>query len=172
MSAIHFDPALPSARSAALKAGHLGRAVKVWARIAGVPVGVLATGGHSGIEWMFSERCTDDEVAFVVGFGVAANGWEPEIPRDIAHAVERLFPEGRLLDCDWHDWNADPDARGTWVSARVDLPTAFAAPNWSPLGRLAFASSDVASTDAGWFEGAIVSGQQAAAEIQDALKAP
>lgn len=171
MSGIVFDPPLPEACSAALKLGHLGRAVKVWARVSGIPAGILATGGHSGIEWMFAERCSGDGTAFVVGFGVAANGWQPDVPPDVVRAVERLFPEGRLLDCEWHDWNADPHARGTWVSGRVDSPAAFAASNWSRLGRLAFASSDIASTDAGWFEGAIASGENAAAEVQAALAA-
>ena len=120
---------------------------------------------------MLSERCSADGPAFVVGFGVAADGWQPDVPADVVRAALRLFPEGRLLDCDWHDWNADAHARGTWVSGRVDSPAAFAASNWSRLGRLTFASSDIASVDAGWFEGAIVSGQSAAAEVLAALAA-
>jgi monoamine oxidase len=118
---------------------------------------------------MFSERLAADGAAYVVGFGVAANGWEPQIPEDIEVAVQRFFPEGRLLDCDWHDWNHDPFSRGTWVAATLDRPEAHAASTWSMTNRLAFASSDFASAEAGWFEGAIISGETAAAEIISTL---
>ena len=169
MAAIAFDPPLVATKLAGLQAGHLGRAVKVWARVAGVPVGILATGGGAGIEWMFSERLAADGTTFVVGFGVAANGWEPQIPRDVAITVQRFFPEGRMLDCDWHDWNADAYSRGTWVAGIVGHPEAHAACTWGREGALAFASSDFAAADAGWFQGAIISGEAAAAEILSAL---
>ncbi|MEP6886496.1 MAG: FAD-dependent oxidoreductase [Gammaproteobacteria bacterium] len=169
MAAIAFDPSLSIAKSAGRKAGNLGRAVKVWAKVEGVPVGTLVTGGGTGIEWMFSERLAADGTAFVVGFGVAANGWEPQIPKDVELAVQRFFPEGRFLDCDWHDWNNDPFSRGTWVAAMLGQPQAHAAFTWSMANRLAFASSDFAAAEAGWFEGAIISGETAAAEIRSAL---
>ncbi len=165
MAAISFDPPLPAPKSAGLRMGHLGRAVKVWARVEGVRLGVLATGGGTGIEWMFSERDAGGGAAFVVGFGVAADGWVPQVPADVELAVGRFFPEGRLLDCDWHDWNSDAQARGTWMSAIAGRPEVHAAASWLRWGRLAFASSDFAAADAGWFEGAIVSGEAAAAEI-------
>jgi monoamine oxidase len=171
MAGITFDPPLPAGRSAAVATGHLGRAVKVWARVEGVAPGVLVTGGDAGIEWMFSERPAEAGASFVVGFGVAANGWTPHMPADAERAVARFFPEGKFLDCDWHDWNADPFARGTWVAGIVGRPELHVDGNWSRLGRLAFASSDIASEDAGWFEGAIVSGEAAAAGVLEILEA-
>jgi monoamine oxidase len=163
---IAFDPPLPQPKADAIRAGHLGRAVKVWVKARGVPVGVLATGGRSEIEWMFSERLAEDgESALLVGFGVADDGWTPNIPADAVAATRRFFPEAEVASVDWHDWNVDPYARGTWLAANLDAPEATAPATWRRHGPLAFASSDFATDQAGWFEGAVTSGETAAAEI-------
>jgi monoamine oxidase len=167
---IAFDPPLPHSKADAVRAGHLGRAVKVWVKARNVPVGVLATGGRSEIEWMFSERLSEDgESALIVGFGVADDGWVPNIPADAVAATRRFFPEADVMSVDWHDWNDDPFARGTWLAANLDAPEAAAAATWNREGPLAFASSDFAADQAGWFEGAVASGEAAAAEIFDYL---
>jgi len=166
---IDFDPPLAPEKSQAAATGHGGRAVKVWAKVKGVPVGVLATGGGTGIEWMFAERATEDGATLLVGFGVAGSDWTPDLPRDLEVALARFFPEAELLAWDWHDWNGDPFARGTWVAATVAAPEAVAATTWVRRGALAFASADFAPDQAGWFEGAVASGEAAAQEILDFL---
>lgn len=165
MADVAFDPPLPPEKMSAIGTGHLGRAVKVWARVENVPVGILATGGGEGIEWMFSERMLADSDTLLVGFGVAAHGWRPSMPDDAARAVARFFPEATFVGADWHDWNADPFSRGAWVASVVGAPGAHAASTWSPEGPLAFATSDFAAREAGWFEAAIISGEDAAAAI-------
>jgi monoamine oxidase len=166
---IDFDPPLSPEKHQAAETGHRGRAVKVWAKVKGVPVGVLATGGGTGIEWMFAERETEDGATMLVGFGVAGDAWTPDLPRDLEVALARFFPEARLVAWDWHDWIADPYARGTWVAATVGAADAVAPATWAGKGPLAFASSDFAPDQAGWFEGAIASGAAAAEEILDYL---
>ena len=165
MRNIRFEPALPAEKSEAIKTGHLGRAVKVWAQVTGVPAGIMASGSGTGIEWMFSEREVVDGTTMLVGFGVAANGWQPDLPRDIEKAVARFFPEAKVVGTDWHDWNSDPYSLGTWVAAKVGAEAATAASTWSRVGPLAFATSDFAPEQAGWFEAAVISGEAAAAEI-------
>jgi monoamine oxidase len=163
---IAFDPALPEPKAEAIRAGHLGRAVKVWVKARGVPVGVLVTGGRSEIEWMFSERLAEDgKSTLLVGFGVADDGWAPNIPADAVAAMHRFFPEAEVTSVDWHDWNDDPFARGAWVTPDIAAPLATAAATWRRHGPLAFASSDFAPDQSGWFEGAVTSGEAAAAEI-------
>jgi len=165
LRAIAFDPPLPQPKAEAVQAGHLGRAVKVWIQARGVPVGVLATGGRSEFEWMLSERLSEDgSTVLLVGFGVA-DGWSPSIPADAVAATRRFFPEAEVVSVDWHDWNSDPFAQGTWVATNLDAPGATAAATWRRHGPLAFASSDFAADQAGWFEGAVVSGEAAASEI-------
>ncbi len=63
----------------------------------------------------------------------------------------------------------DPFARGTWLGPVVGADAAYDAATWTREGRLAFATSDFAREDAGWFEAAIISGEDAAAEIIAAL---
>ncbi len=168
---IAFDPPLPAQKAEAIRLGHLGRAVKIWAKVRGVPPGILATGGGHGIEFLFSERLAADGTTLLVGFGVAGPDWTPDMPNDAQAAVKRLFPEAEFLAADWHDWNADPFARGTWVAGIVGAADAHAYPTWRRHGRLAFASSDIAPEQAGWFEAAAISGEAAAAEIQAVLAA-
>ncbi len=172
MGHIVFDPPLEGARAEGRKLGHLGRAVKIWVKLEGVPVGILATGGGHGIEWMFTERLAADGATLAVGFGVAGEHWQPDIPKDVEKAVSRFFPEARLIACDWHDWIADPFARGTWVNGILGHGAAHHHASWAMTGRLAFASSDIASFDAGWFDAAVISGEEAAAEVAATLSAP
>jgi monoamine oxidase len=129
---------------------------------------VLATGGSEGIEWMFSERATDDGAILIVGFGMARS-FNPAEPGAVARAVARFFPEATLLAYDWHDWVGDPFARGTWVATPLGAERAVAAATWRGPGLLGFASSDIASDSAGWFEGAMISGQQAVDELATLL---
>ncbi|QEX19804.1 monoamine oxidase [Hypericibacter terrae] len=171
MRNIRFDPGLSAGKTEAIAKGHIGRAVKIWVKATGVPVGILATGGGSGsgIEWLFAERPSADGATLLVGFGVAADGWTPAMPRDAEIAMARFFPEAQILAVDWHDWIADPHSLGTWVSAIAGSEALFEHENWRAEGRLAFASSDFAPAHAGWFEGAVTSGEAAADEIARAL---
>ena len=171
MAELGFAPALPADKAGAIGRGHLGSAVKVWAKVAGVGVGILATGGGDGLEWMFAERqASDDGAAMIVGFGVASPGFDPARPGDVERAFARFFPEARLLAFDWHDWIADPFARGAWVASRLGAESDVAAATWKCCGRLAFASSDFASAGAGWFDAAAISGTEAAQEIVQLLR--
>jgi monoamine oxidase len=170
LASIAFDPSLPALQESALATGHIGASVKIWAKVVGVPVGVLATGGGDGIEWMFSERVTADDATLIVGFGLAAN-FDPAKPGAVAQAVARFFPEAKLLAYDWHDWVGDPFARGTWIAPVLGSEQALAPATWRRIGPLAFASSDIAIESAGWFEGAMISGLQAADEVARFLSA-
>jgi monoamine oxidase len=164
LATITFEPPLPVPQAAALKTGHIGASVKIWAKVTGVSVGVLATGGGDGIEWMFSERTVPDGATLIVGFGLACN-FDPAKPGAVQAAVARFFPEATLLSYDWHDWVGDPFARGTWIAPVLGHEAALAPATWRASGSLAFASSDVAVDSAGWFEGAMVSGLQAADDL-------
>jgi monoamine oxidase len=170
MAGLGFAPSLPPEKSAGAGRGHLGRAAKVWAKVADVSVGILGTGGGDGLEWMFAERVARDGAALIVGFGVASPAFDPARPGAVERAVARFFPEGRLLAFDWHDWIADPFARGAWVASRLGAEADTEAATWRRAGRLAFASSDFASSGAGWFDAAAVSGAEAAQEIMDLLR--
>jgi monoamine oxidase len=75
-----------------------------------------------------------------------------------------------MIAHDWHDWVGDPFARGAWVAAPLGAEAGLDARNWEPQGRLAFATSDVAPEQAGWFEAAVISGEAAAAAVARMLE--
>jgi monoamine oxidase len=162
---IAFDPPLPEPKRRAIAHGHEGIAVKIWAEVEGAAVGVLATGGGSGLEWLFAERESGRGTTFLVGFGLASPAFDPDDRAEVERAVARFFPEARLIAHDRHDWIADPFSLGTWVALPHDQPEAVAPATWRPEGRLAFASSDFAEDQQGWFEGAAASGEAAAEAV-------
>ena len=156
-----FDPLLPdpTARAAGTNAG---RAIKLWVRARGAPQGALAAGRGEGIHWMIGDRDLDGD-ALMLGFGYQDPSFDPARREDAERALHAFFPEAELIAWDWHDWNADPWARGTWATATAGAPDLLTPDHFRPHGRIAFATSDVASSEPGWIEGALVSGAEAAA---------
>lgn len=159
--AIGFTPWLSDGKTRALAAGHGGRSFKLWIRAEGVPVGTLVTGDGSGIEFAFAERA-ESGTTYIVAFGLMQEGNHPADPAWVKAQAAKLFPNARVISHDWHDWVDDPFARGTWVAALAGHEAGLDAANWRPEGRIAFASSDYARAQAGWFEGAVISGEDAA----------
>lgn len=162
---IRFTPELPPAKGKAIALGHGGRSFKLWIRAEGIPVGTLVTGDGSGIEFAFAERQGPNGSTYVVAFGLMNDTNRPGDEGWVRAQAARLFPNARVLSYDWHDWVDDPFARGTWVAALVGHEAGLDAANWQPEGRIAFASSDYAPEQAGWFEGAVISGEQAAGAV-------
>jgi monoamine oxidase len=164
---IRFAPELSPAKSKAIALGHGGRSFKLWIRAEGVRVGTLVTGDGSGIEFAFAERSGDDGSTYIVAFGLANEQNHPADASWVREQAAKLFPNARMLSYDWHDWVDDPFARGTWVAALAGHEAGFEAANWQPENRIAFASSDYAPEQAGWFEGAVIAGERAAQAVLD-----
>jgi monoamine oxidase len=162
LQSVSFAPALPELRKAAIARGHCGKAFKLWIRARGVAVGTLATGGGEGIELLFAERAAPDGSVLLIGFGLHLGNARPGDAAWVRREFQRLAPNAEFIDYDWHDWIGDPYARGTWVSVPFDMAEAYESAAWQPFGRIAFASSDIAAEQAGWFEGAVRSGEAAA----------
>ncbi len=125
-------------------------------------MGTLVTGDGEGIEFAFAEREAADGATLIVGFGLSNDQNRPGDASWVKTQFARLFPNARFLSHDWHDWVEDPFARGTWVAAPAGAEAGLDAANWQPETRIAFASSDYARDQAGWFEGAVIAGEDAA----------
>jgi monoamine oxidase len=121
----------------------------------------LASGGPGGLRWLFSERQGADGSTLMVGFGLADGTLDPSDRVSVAASLARFFPEAHLIAWDWHDWIGDPYANGTWVALPADAPWIGDPDVWGREGQIAFATSDFAEVSAGWFEGAIRSGEAA-----------
>lgn len=162
MKSIAFSPGLSPSKRDAITTGHGGKSFKLWLKLEGVAVGTLVTGDGGGIEFAFAERKAADGATLVVAFGLVAEDNRPGDSAWVRTQASRLFPNARLVSYDWHDWVDDPYARGTWVAALAGHEAGLDHVNWQPEGPLAFASSDYARDQAGWFEGAVIAGEDAA----------
>ena len=169
LAGVTFETPLSGPKATAVEIGHGGRAFKIWAKVRDVPVGTLATGGGKGIEFAFAERTVADDIAMVVGFGVHSNKNRPGDHNWVTTEMAKFFPNSEVIAHDWHDWLNDPFARGAWVAVPVGVESSFTWKAWAPEGRLAFATSDIARENTGWFEGAVISGEDAAAAIASLL---
>jgi monoamine oxidase len=161
ISTIEFRPQLRPRQKLAVQTGHGGCAIKLWIAASKVPVGILATGGGRGIQWMFAERSAED-ATLIVAFALNDGSLDPNSRPDISAALHRFFPEAGLIGWDWHDWSTDPWSRGTWVAVPADAPWIADSAEWHPHHRAVFASSDFSPESPGWFEAAIVAGERAA----------
>lgn len=164
LATIHFDPALRPPQAQLATERHQGRAMKMMLRVQGVAPGTLVTGESEGLRLMFAERRLQDGSTLIIGFGLHDEVTDTSHVA-MARAVGTFFPEGRLLSHDWHDWIRDPWSAGTWVSHGLGQSPLFEGAAWAAWGRLHFATSDIASRDSGWFEGAIIAGEEAADAI-------
>ncbi|MFL5767713.1 MAG: FAD-dependent oxidoreductase [Actinomycetota bacterium] len=97
----------------------------------------------------------------VTGFS-GVRGIDPTEPAAVDEALKEYLPDSEVLRSDGHDWNADPFSRGAWFSPRPGWDTRGGGSLMAPEGRLAFATSDISPSGAGWIEGAVVAGHHAA----------
>jgi monoamine oxidase len=165
---ITFDPPLP-ARLQAIAGANSGRAIKVWVRARGVPAGSLAVGRGNGLHWIYADRELPDGSVLALGFGFQIAGFDPADGESVTGAIRAFWPEAEILAHAHHDWNADSFARGTWLTEHPDrlIPPVEGAITGR---RLVLAGSDVASHEAGWIEGALRSGADAAGYVLERLR--
>jgi monoamine oxidase len=158
---VRFDPPLPPAATVAAGA-NAGRAVKLWFRARGMPAASLAAGRGAGVDWLYADRSLPDGSVLALGFGYDDPEVDPTDRADVERALHAFWPEAELVAHHVHDWNADPWARGTWLTDPAGRAGLISAASFPPHGRIAFAGSDVAPREAGWIAGALVSGADAA----------
>lgn len=167
-----LDPPAPETARRAFGSS-AGAAIKVWLLTRGVPVGSLAFGRGHGVHLMYGDRPygVDGEQTLVVGFGWPAAGFDPTSTDDLQRALAAFHPGAELVAHTTYDWIGDPASRGTWVASPAGRPEVVAAENFPRHGRVVFATSDIATEQSGWYEGALVSGAAASRQLL-ALLAP
>ena len=162
-SDIRFTPSLPDRLEDAFGCS-AGKAFKVWLLTRGVPHRALAFGRGHGVNWLYGDR-VDGDTTLVVGFGWPVDGFDPSDSADLEQALHRFFPDAELLEHTMHDWLTDAASLGTWVNPTAGQSGRLTPDTWAPTGRLTFATSDVAAEHSGWYEGALVSGRDAARAV-------
>jgi monoamine oxidase len=169
LPAISFSPELPPAVAEASGA-NAGAAVKVLMLARGVAPHGIAVGVGPGLNWLYADAERDGTV-LVIGFGWHDEGFDPGDRAAVERALRAFHPEAELVDWAHHDWLGDPASRGTWLTAPAGRPDLVAPARFAPVGRIVFAGSDVAREQAGWFEGALRSGSDAATTVRALVEA-
>jgi monoamine oxidase len=172
---VALDPPHDPRIAEAANAGQPCHSIKVWALAENVPAGLLAAGWGPPLQWL-GEVDQLDGAQLLVGFAHDASAIDPDDVGSVQAAIECYAPGARVLASDWHDWSADPWARGAWGMWR---------PGWvrdgtlgalgARHGAVAYASSDYAPEWPGWIAGAVSAGHHAARmllEPADALARP
>lgn len=157
---ITFDP-VPPQRTVEAFGTSSGKAFKVWLLATGVPERSLAYGRGEGLNWIYGDRAVEGGT-LAISFGWPVGGFDPTDTEDVTRALRAFYPDASLVAHTTYDWIADPASAGTWVNTPAGNPALLRVENFPPHGRVAFATSDFAERDAGWFEGALVAGAAAA----------
>lgn len=165
LPAIEFTPELPS-RTAEAAGANAGAAVKVLMLTRNVAPHGIAVGIGPGLNWLYADA-EQDGLTLVVGFGWEDASFDTGDRGHVERALTAFYPEAELVDWKSHDWIADPASSGTWLTAPAGNADLVDPSRFAPIGRLVFAGSDVSSKEAGWFEGALISGARAARHIID-----
>jgi monoamine oxidase len=158
---IAFEPALAAPKQAAADQRHVGEVSKVIAVVRGGPSSYLGIGWDTPINAGFVAFPTSDGQLFM-GFS-SHDRVELADHAAVDHAVRAHLPNVEVVTTAGHDWVTDPFSKGSWLSVP---PTWFSDGTFDalrePEGRILFAGSDIAAEGAGWIEGAVASGRDAA----------
>jgi monoamine oxidase len=157
---IRFTPELP-APTAAAAGQNAGAAVKVLMLARGIEPHGIAVGIGPGLNWLYADTELQGET-LVTGFGWEDPVFDPYDRTHVERALQAFFPSAELVDVRAHDWIADTASRGTWLTAPAGRSALIEPVRFRPLDALVFAGSDVSEHEAGWFEGALLSGAKAA----------
>lgn len=161
---IDIEPVLLGGIAQLAAEGHAGRSRKDWLVLDGVPdhFRVFASRGPFG--YFRSEEQLPDGGVLAVGLAPEDEG---EIETGALEAMirEHYLPEARIRARMTYDWNDDPHAKGTWFVPRPGQYAALAAVT-PQTPQLFVIGGDLDPEFPGTIEGAISSGQRAAAAIK------
>ena len=181
---IEYDPLLPPARDLIMQRAPMGALMKVEAvyprpfwRDAGLTGQFLTVGGPVG--YAFDNSPPDAALGVLAGFvgGTQNLTWGPKPLAERRAAVlaqyARLFGDDRFLSpSDYFDmdWTTEQWSRGgpTALFAPGAL-TEFGPALRAPVGRIHWAGTETADFWQGYMDGAVRSGERAAAEVLGAL---
>ncbi len=161
---IAFDPPLSPEKRRIQALGNSGASTKVLAIARGVPPGFQCAGWPATLQAVVGTREMPDGGRLVIGFS-GVGGIDPTDHGAVQEALRAYLPESEVLVSDGHDWVADPFSKGTWFAPPPGWESGDADAQIAPEGRWAFAGGDIATIGAGWIEGAVLSGRDAARTV-------
>jgi uncharacterized cupin superfamily protein len=169
---IALDPPLPAIEAELVEAGLNSTGLKLWARVRGHRRFLAqAPDGHP-LTFAWPEYFLDDDTSIIVGFGPDAGVLDGNDAGAVQEILRRWIPDIAVVDSVTYDWVADPFSQETWATFRPGQLTGGWATLRRPHGRMLFAGGDYAAGWAGFVDGAIQSGMDAAATVRSWVNAP
>ncbi|KAA5834963.1 NAD(P)/FAD-dependent oxidoreductase [Saccharopolyspora hirsuta] len=159
---IKFLPGLPEVHATATEQGvGVPNVRKLWLHVRGVPDDVTVSGveGDQLVTVISQGRLDDGQLMFAIN---ALPVLDIRDRSAVEVALKEVLPEATLVDFRAQDWGSDPYALGAWALRKPNQLTAQLPEIQQPHGRIAFATSDIASGWIGFVEGAFESGLRAA----------
>lgn len=176
---IFYEPALPSQRDALAQRSPMGSVIKYWVayrepfwRKRGLNGDV--TSDRPPTDGFYDASPPDASVGLLVGFieagpALALSGRPMEERRKliVARIADLLGPEGTdAIDYVDNDWPAEPWTRGCYgANMGIGVLTTLGPVLREPFGRIHWAGTETSPVWSGYIEGAIRSGERAAAEV-------
>ena len=160
---VAFDPPLSPEKQRIAALGHPGASTKVLGVARGVPPDFQSAGWPATLQAVVGgPEMPGGRLVF--GFS-GVGGIDPHDRAAVEKAIREYLPTCEVLTSDGHDWVADPFSKGTWFAPPPGWESGDADGQAAPEGRLVFAGGDIGPVGAGWIEGAIVSGGEAARRV-------
>jgi monoamine oxidase len=168
---IEFTPELPAAFQGAGDNGMAARNFKrVWARIHGdLPVITGVGSDRRAVQYFWTDRLVDGGQLLT---GYSGNpGFDVEDPDALRAGFEEIVGDAEVVDVRGYDWaNSEFTAGGSHHFPGVT--TTYFPAVLQPVGRLGFATADVATTSSAGVDGAITQGIRAARDVRDLATSP
>lgn len=165
---VQFKPELPDAVRSAAQERHPGKGGKFFLKVDGQigNVATVAPGRPLNYTMTFTQSARS---TLLVAFSSDMDLVDHYDHETLQTELGVHLPGARLLSSTFHDWNADPHAKGTWATyrpgwARTVLPAAQ-----QQSGRIHFASGDHGEGWRGTMDGAIGAGVRAAQAVRNQL---
>ncbi len=157
---LHLDVGLGDAARAVVGAGHAGSVAKAWTRGDDVPQPYRSIGWPDVPESYGVPTAEGHQVA---AFQLAPDADTYAAARQAVAELRRRHPRARFADeVVVHDWLTGPHSMGTWCAATAGQQAGLHDLAAQPAPCL-FAGGDVSRRWAGWMDGALTSGVDAAA---------
>ena len=160
---VFFDPPLGASKRRAAVGGHAGTSTKVLAIAEGVPQGILGVGWPASLQAVVAGHRVPGG-RLVTGFS-GTRAIRADDREAVERAVRAYVPDARVTVADGHDWVTDTYSKSTWFAPKPGWHDVDARDRTALEGRVAFAGSDIATEGAGWIEGAVRTGREAAADV-------
>jgi monoamine oxidase len=168
---ITFSPQLPAIHRAATAEGVAAPALtNAVMHVRGIDdrISVFAPFGDEPFDFLFTYDQLEDG-QLVTGYSMNGAVNLAAGRADLESALRRMLPRAELVDVVGHDWATDPYALGGSGSLGVGQLCRFVDVVDKPVGRLFFASGDIAPQFSGFLTGAVESGARAAYRVRRVL---